>query len=78
MCSAETNWRNETGSRESELKAVFLSLRKQFDRIVQCSKRQYWFRMQTDIGHLDRNNSQEFWKTIGKIDIGIGFTHSEI
>lgn len=26
--------------------------------------------MQTDIEHLDRNNTQEFWKTIGKIGVG--------
>lgn len=70
MCSAETHWRNETGNRKTELKAVFLSLRRQFDRIVQRSKRQYWFRMQNDIEHLDRNNTQEFWKTIGKIGVG--------
>ena len=26
--------------------------------------------MHTDIEYLDRNNSQEFWKTIGKIGVG--------
>ena len=31
MCSAETNWRNETGNRRTELKTVFFSLRRQFD-----------------------------------------------
>ena len=26
--------------------------------------------MQLDIDNLDKNNSQEFWKTIGKIGVG--------
>ena len=49
---------------------MFLSLRRQFDRIVQRSKRPYWFRMQTDIEQLDRNSSQVFWRTIGKFGVG--------
>ena len=48
----------------------YLSLRKTFDQTVQRTKRQYWFQMQLDIDNLDKNNSQEFWKTIGKIGVG--------
>ena len=37
---------------------------------MQRTKRPYWFQMQLDIDNLDKNNSQEFWKTIGKIGVG--------
>ena len=72
MCLAEKKWRKEAGTSrcKSELKHCFLTLRKHFDQTVQRTKRHYWFQMQIDIDNLDRNNPQEFWKTIGKIGVG--------
>ena len=72
MCDAEKKWRRDTGNlrRKSELKQRFLTLRKSFDQTVQRTKRHYWFQMQSDIENLNKNNTQEFWKTIGKIGVG--------
>ena len=70
MCSAEKAWRKESGRRKSELKAIYLSFRKCFDQTVQRTKRQYWFKLQLDIDNMEKNNSQDLWKTIGKIGVG--------
>ena len=72
MCSAEKKWRKEAGvsRRKTDLKKDYLSLRKTFDQTVQRTKRHYWFQIHLDIDNLDKNNSQEFWKTIGKIGVG--------
>ena len=60
-CSHETKSRN---------KKHFLDARKQFDREVQKSKRQFHRKQQADIGALNADNPREFWKEIGKIGIG--------
>ena len=47
MCSAEKDWRKESGRRKSELKAIYscyLSLRKHFNQTVHRTKMQYWFK----------------------------------
>ena len=47
-----------------------MSARKHFDKTVQRTKRQYWFKIQNDIDNIEKLNSQDFWKTIGKIGVG--------
>lgn len=66
MCAAEKDWRNESGRRKSEL---YLSFHKRFDQTVQWTKRQHWFKIQQDIDSMEKHNTQDFWKTIGKIGV---------
>lgn len=70
LCLAEKKWRNETGRRKSELKSIYVVVRKHFDQLVQRTKRQFWFKMQADIDSMEKGSSQDFWKTIGKIGVG--------
>ena len=50
-------------------KVDFVKKRKEFDRQVQRAKRIHWFQMQTDLLDELDEDSNEFWKTIGKIGI---------
>ena len=70
MCAAEKEWRSNTDRRKTELKTIYLSYRKHFDQTVQRTKRQYWFKIQFDIDNMEKHNTQDFWKTIGKIGVG--------
>ena len=70
MSAAEKEWRNESGRKTLEFKAIYLSSRKHFDQTVQRTKRQYWVKIQLDIETMEKHNTQDFWKTIGKIGVG--------
>ena len=40
-----------------------------FDKLVQKSKRSYWYKIQTDILNEAKHDDTEFWKRIGKVGI---------
>jgi hypothetical protein len=44
--------------------------RKDFDKLVQKCKRQYWYRSQEELIRLSDTDSKQFWRKIGKIGIG--------
>ena len=51
---------------KNKLKTDYCHARKLFDRDVQHSKRQHWYKLQDDISYEVDNNPNEFWKTIVK------------
>ena len=58
VCLAERNWLKTKGNNtcKNELKVIFTRLRKDFDREVQRTKRQYWFQLQNEmVTSLDTN-----------------------
>jgi hypothetical protein len=51
------------------LRHQFLSCRKDFNRVVQKSKRLYWFKVQHDLLSNVDTNPETFWKSIGKVGV---------
>ena len=51
MCLAERKWLKTNGNNtfKNELKGIFTRLRKDFDREVQRTKRQYWVQLQIEM-----------------------------
>lgn len=47
-----------------------MNSRKNFDRVVQQTKRHYWYRCQEDLLNLNNNDPRQFWRKIGNIGIG--------
>lgn len=47
-----------------------MSCRKDFNRLVQKSKRQYWFNVQQDLLQNVSKDPNKFWKSFGKISVG--------
>ena len=48
---------------KKNLKDIYCSTRRLFDREVQRSKRTYWFKLQTDIlDNIYDKNQNHFWK----------------
>lgn len=47
-----------------------MNKRKDFDKLVQKCKRQYWYRSQEELIRLSDTDSKQFWRKIGKIGIG--------
>jgi len=68
MCKSEKAWLKHKGPGRKELKAVYTSKRRHFDRQVQRRKREHVKKIQNDIAD-STGDSQSFWKTIGKIGI---------
>ena len=67
-CLAEKRWLNhKMSSGKRELRAIFISKRKLFDKNVQKAKRRYWYELQTDLVKQSNEDPQTFWKTIGKV-----------
>ena len=66
MCLAECNWLKTKGNNtcKNELKGIFTWLRKDFDREVQCTKRQYWVQLQNEMVSSFDTNPRDFWKII--------------
>ena len=40
-----------------------------FDKLVEKSKRSYWYKIQTDKLNEAKHDNTEFWKSIGKVGI---------
>ena len=67
---AEKEWlKCKVAFRKSTLKYVYISTRKEFDRLVQMAKRIHWFNIQAELLRETENNDVEFWKSIGKVGI---------
>jgi len=58
-----------SGNKKVTLRANMCQAQKEFDRDVQKSKRQYWFKQQCKLLELCENDQVSFWKSIGKIGI---------
>ena len=70
VCTAEKCWlKCSNGNRKYVLKSTFVHNRKLFDREVQRAKRLYWYTMQSDLLNECKVDSQQFWKSIGKIGV---------
>ena len=69
-CIAEKQWLKckDTGEKK-QLRIVYISKRKEFDKTVQKAKRRYWYDMQTNLVKTSEENPQMFWKTIGKVGV---------
>ena len=69
-CLAEKHWLNhKMSSGKRELRAIFISKRKLFNKNVQKAKRRYWYELQTDLVKQSNEDPQSFWKTIGKVGV---------
>ena len=71
VCLTEKNWLKciDKGMKKN-LKHVYCTARRIFDRETQRAKRVYWFKMQTDIlDSVNNKNQDQFWKSIGNIGI---------
>ena len=70
LCSYERAWlKCKSRTEKMARKHLYIEKRKAFDRCVQRRKRQYWLEKQNEL--LDScENSEIFWKTIGKTGIG--------
>ena len=66
MCLAERNWLKTKGKNtcKNELKGIFTRLRKDFDREVQRTKRQYWVQLLNEMVSSLNTNPRNVWKTI--------------
>ncbi|CAG2217165.1 unnamed protein product [Mytilus edulis] len=70
-CSAENQYlRCTNNSNKSALRTLYLNKRKDFDKLVQQSKRCYWHQCQEDLLYMNNNDSKQFWRKIGNIGIG--------
>ena len=70
LSQAELNWLRGCGQGEkSRRKAEYISLRKDFDRKVQRSKRLYWFSLPAQLENECNIEQYNFWKSIGRIGV---------
>ena len=71
VCITEKEWLKCTDKgMKKNLKIIYCSARRLFDKEVQRSKRTYWFKIQTDIlDNVNDKNQNQFWKNIGHIGI---------
>ncbi|CAC5365429.1 unnamed protein product [Mytilus coruscus] len=58
------------GSLKQQLRKHFVDKRKDFDKLTQKYKRQYWYRCQEELVNFSDNDPNQFWRRIGKIGIG--------
>ena len=73
LCRAERDWLNCSGGNlKSELNAVYVQIRRKFDRKVQRTKRAYWYTMQDELLNACNANQSDFWRSIGKLGVGQG------
>ena len=70
LCTHETAWlKCKNNGMKTIQKQQYVKKRKEFDRCVQRRKRQYWVEKQNELLNACEN-SDIFWKTIGKTGIG--------
>jgi hypothetical protein len=55
------------GPEKQRLKVIAKQKRKALDRAIQCEKRKYWHKMQTDLLELQSSDPKEYWKFVGKL-----------
>ena len=71
VCIAEKDYvSSKNGILKTQLRITFVNKRKDFDKLVQKCKRQYWYRSQEELIRLSDTDSKQFWRKIGKIGIG--------
>ena len=71
VCVAENQYLHCTHKNNKvHLRQVYLNRRKEFDKLVQQTKRQYWHRCQDELVNLNNNDPRQFWRKIGNIGIG--------
>ena len=70
-CLAENQYLRCTNSNnKAALRTLYLNKRKNFDKLVQQTKRRYWHQCQEDLLNMNNSDSKQFWRKIGNIGIG--------
>ncbi|VDH89325.1 Hypothetical predicted protein [Mytilus galloprovincialis] len=71
VCTAERDYVTcKHGSLKQQLRKDFVDKRKDFDKLTQKYKRQYWYRCQEELVNFSDNDTNQFWRRIGQIGIG--------
>ncbi|CAG2189383.1 unnamed protein product [Mytilus edulis] len=71
VCLAEKQYLHCTKvNSNTHLRQIYVSKRKEFDKLAQQSKRQYWYSCQEKLVNLNKNDPRQFWRKIGNIGIG--------
>ncbi|CAG2186873.1 unnamed protein product [Mytilus edulis] len=71
VCLAEKQYLHCTKvNSNTYLRQIYVSKRKEFDKLAQQSKRQYWHICQEELVNLNKNDPRQFWRKIGNIGIG--------
>ncbi|CAG2232822.1 unnamed protein product [Mytilus edulis] len=71
VCTAERDYVTcKQGSLKQQLRKDFVDKRKDFDKLTQKYKRQYWYRCQEELVNFSDNDTNQFWRRIGQIGIG--------
>ncbi|CAC5411253.1 unnamed protein product [Mytilus coruscus] len=58
------------GSLKQQLRKHFVDKRKDFDKLTQKYKRQYWYRCQEELVNYSDNDQNQFWLRIGQNGLG--------
>ena len=75
MCKEERKWLRAHGYDKKRQRKVFIEKRRAFDRKVQFFKGQQWKRSQFELIDSCNNDTEEFWKKIGRL--GVGFERKQ-
>ena len=71
VCLAEKQYLHCTKvNSNAYLRQIYVSKRKEFDKLAQQSKRQYWHSCQEELVNLNKSDPRQFWRKIGNIGIG--------
>ncbi|CAG2203532.1 unnamed protein product [Mytilus edulis] len=71
VCLAEKQYLHCTKvNSNTHLRQMYVNKRKEFDKLVQQSKRQYWHSCQEELVNLNKSDPRQFWRKIGNIGIG--------
>ncbi|CAG2184688.1 unnamed protein product [Mytilus edulis] len=71
VCTAKRDYVTcKQGSLKQQLRKDFVDKRKDFDKLTQKYKRQYWYRCQEELVNFSDNDTNQFWRRIGQIGIG--------
>ena len=69
VCQAEKQYFKCNTNDKSHLRHIFVVKRRDFDRLTQKVKRQFWHSSQDELIKLNDKDPRKFWKKIGKIGI---------
>lgn len=70
VCELEKLWlKCSIRNQKKECRRAYVNKRKIFDKVVQKSKRKYWYVLQDELRN-SCENPMEFWRKIGKIGVG--------
>ncbi|CAC5356242.1 unnamed protein product [Mytilus coruscus] len=68
VCTAERDYVTcKQGSLKQQLHKHSVDKRKDFDKLTQKYKRQYWYRCQEELVNFSDNDPNQFWRRIGQI-----------